>query len=74
VLELILRKEGIASRLSNIQMRISKESWLPVQQRFFELGGDYLIVRYKAVKVQRGIPSSTFEIRPAGGAKRVNAN
>jgi len=74
VLELKPRKENTASQLTKIQMWVSEESWLPTQQQFFEPGGDYLIARYKEVKVNLKIPSSTFEIHPAEGAKRVRMN
>jgi outer membrane lipoprotein-sorting protein len=74
VLELIPRKESLASQLTKIQMWVSEESWLPAQEQFFEPGGDYLIALYKAVKVNLRIPSSTFEIHPAEGAKRVKMN
>jgi outer membrane lipoprotein-sorting protein len=55
-------------------MWVSEESWLPTQQQFFEPGGDYLIASYREVKVNLKIPSSTFEIHPAEGAKRVKMN
>ena len=74
VLELTPRKESVAAQLTKIQMWVSEESWLPAQQQFFEAGGDYLIARYKAVKVNLRIPTSTFEIHPAEGAKRVKMN
>ena len=64
MLELTPRKESLASQLTKIQMWVSEESWLPAQQQFFEPGGDYLIARYSAVKVNLRIPSSTFEITP----------
>jgi outer membrane lipoprotein-sorting protein len=71
VLELVPRKESLATQLAKIQLWISEESWLPVQQEFFEPGGDYLLARYTSVKVNRDISSSTFELHPAPGAKRV---
>ena len=74
VLELIPRKENIASQLTKIQMWVSEDSWVPAQEEFFEPGGDYLIARYKAIKVNFRLPSSTFEIQPAAGAKRVKMN
>jgi outer membrane lipoprotein-sorting protein len=74
VLELIPRKGSVAAQLEKIQMWVSEESWLPAQQQFFEPGGDYLIARYKAVKVNLRIPASTFEIHPAEGAKRIKMN
>jgi len=74
VLELTPRKESLASQLTKIQMWVSEESWLPAQQQFFEPGGDYLIASYTAMKVNLRIPSSTFEIHPAEGAKRIKMN
>jgi outer membrane lipoprotein-sorting protein len=74
LLELIPRKESVASQITKIEMWVSEESWLPSQQQFFEPGGDYMIARYRAVKVNLKIPSSTFEIIPAEGVKRVKMN
>jgi outer membrane lipoprotein-sorting protein len=74
LLELTPRRESIATQLTKVQIWISEESWLPVQQKFFEPGGDYLLARYTAVKVNRQLPSSTFEIRAGKGAKRVKMN
>ena len=71
VLELLPRKEEIAAQLAKVQLWISEESWLPVQQKFFEPSGDYLLAHYTAVKVNRQIPSSTFTIPGSQNAKRV---
>ena len=74
VLQLMPRKQSDASHISKISLWVSEESWIPVQQKFFEPGGDYMIVRYAGVKVNRHIPSSTFEIATAPGAMRVKMN
>jgi len=74
VLELSPRAKSVASQLVKIQLWVSEDSWLPVQQKFFESGGDYLIARYSSMKVNRPLPNSTFELRPASGAKRVKMN
>lgn len=71
VLELTPRKESVAAQLSKVQLWISEESWLPVQQKFVEPSGDYLLTRYTKVEVNRLLPSSSFEIQAADGAKRV---
>lgn len=71
VLELVPRKDNVAAQLAKVQIWVSEESWIPVQQKFFEPGGDYLVTRYSAVKVNREIPSSEFRIPGAEGAKRV---
>jgi outer membrane lipoprotein-sorting protein len=71
LLELTPREESLKAQLSKIQLWISEESWLPVQQKFFEAGGDYSVARYSSVKVNRNLPSSTFQLHAANGAKRV---
>jgi len=73
VLELTPRRPEVSSQLTRIQLWISEDSWLPIQQQFFEPGGDYLIARYTAEKVNRPLPSSTFEIN-APGAQKVKKN
>jgi len=70
VLELTPRKDSVASKLTKVQLWISEESWLPVQQKFFEPSGDYATALYSAVRVNRRLDSGTFEIH-ASGAKRV---
>jgi outer membrane lipoprotein-sorting protein len=74
VLELTPRSEKTAAQLTNIQLWVSEESWLPVQQKFLQPGGDYFVARYTAVKVNRQLPSSTFQIAAAKDAKRVKMN
>lgn len=71
LLELTPREEKLAAQLSKIQLWVSEESWLPVQQKFFEASGDYSVARYSSVKVNRSLPSSTFQLHTTKGAKRV---
>lgn len=70
VLELVPRKQSVAAQLAKVQLWISEDSWIPIQQKFFEPSGDYLVTRYRAVKVNRFLPSSRFSIH-AKGAKRI---
>lgn len=74
VLELTPKQPEVSSQLTKIQIWVSEDSWLPIQQKFFEPGGDYLIARYTAMKVNRNIPPSTFRIRTAPGVERVKKN
>ena len=74
VLELTPLRKDVAGQLEKIQLWISEESWLPMQQKFFQPGGDYLIARYSGTKVNRTLPASTFQIEAAAGAKRVKMN
>jgi outer membrane lipoprotein-sorting protein len=74
VLELTPRSENTAAQLTKIHLWVSEESWLPVQQKFFQPGGDYFVARYTAVRVNRQLPPSTFQIPGAENAKRVKMN
>ena len=71
ILELTPRRENVAAQLAKVQLWMSEESWLPVQQKFVESSGDYLLTRYTGVQVNRQLPPSTFEIQAAKGVKRV---
>lgn len=71
ILELTPREQKLASQLSKVQLWISEKSWLPVQQKFFEAGGDYSVARYSSVMINRNLPSSTFQLHVAKTAKRV---
>lgn len=70
VLELTPKDPAVAGQLTKVEIWVSEGSWLPIQQKFSEAGGDYLIARYTDIKMNLRIPSSKFEIR-AAGAKRV---
>ena len=74
VVELTPLRKDIAGQLTKVELWISEDSWLPVQQKFFQPGGDYLVARYSGTKVNRELPASTFQIEVAAGAKRVRMN
>src|SRR6516165_8926956 len=74
IVELTPLGKDITGQLSKIELWISEDSWLPVQQKFFQPGGDYLVASYTGTKVNRDIASSTFQIDAAAGAKRVKMN
>jgi len=74
LLELTPRSQSVRAQITGIQLWVSEESWLPVQQKFFQPGGDYLVARYTNVKVNRPLANSTFIIRAPKDAKRVKVN
>lgn len=74
VLELTPTQKDVAAQLSKVDLWISEDSWLPVQQEFFETSGDYLIAHYSEMKVNRALSSSVFKIRAKSGAERVKMN
>ena len=70
-LDLTPRDPKVANQISKIQLWISEESWLPVQQKFFEPSGDYLLTRFSSVRFNPFIRSSTFRIDAPKDVKRV---
>lgn len=74
VLELIPKQPEVSSQLSKIQLWVSEDSWLPIQQQFVQPGGDYLVARYKDTRVNRNVPSSSFHIEAGSDVERVRKN
>lgn len=74
LIELTPISSRISSQLTKVELWISEESWLPVQQKFYEPSGDYLLARYREMKVNRALPSSVFQIKADKDAKRVQMN
>lgn len=74
MLELTPSSQSVRAQVTRIQLWVSEESWLPVQQKFFQPGGDYLLARYTNVKVNRPLSNSTFIIRAPKDVKRVQVN
>lgn len=71
ILELVPKEAEVADRLEKVTLWVSEESWLPVQQRFHEPNGDYVLAKYTSVKVNRYLPSSKFRINANGDVTRL---
>ncbi|MGH9325068.1 MAG: LolA family protein [Terriglobia bacterium] len=74
VLELTPVAQDIASQLKKVDLWINPQSWLPVQQQFFEASGDYLIAQYSDMKTNLPLSRSIFTIKPKPGTERVKMN
>lgn len=73
LLELKPTSKEVAAQLKKIDLWVSEQNWMPIQQQFFETSGDYLIARYSGLKVNPPVSPSTFKIN-APGAERVKMN
>lgn len=71
VLELTPKDASVAAQLTKVELWISEGSWLPEQQKIYQASGDYLLAKYTKVRVNRQLPSSTFEIPYDNSVKRV---
>ena len=71
LLELLPKSAQVSAQLDRIELWISPESWQPLQQKFFEPGGDYLIARYTDVKVNAKLPGKTFRLPIKGKVQTI---
>lgn len=71
VLELLPRSAKVQAQLSKVELWVSEDSWLPLQQQFFEPGGDYMLAKYSSMRINRPLPSSTFRIHAPKDVKRL---
>lgn len=73
-IELTPKDERIRNQIHKIQLWFDMASWVPVQQKFFEVGGDYLLTRYTDIKVNARMnrqlrlsaPKGTTRVKPPG--------
>ena len=70
-LELTPKSDKVRGQISRIHVWLALDSWVPVQQKFFETSGDYLIARYSNVKVNLPLPGSRFKIPVPKGVKKI---
>lgn len=70
-LELTPKDERIRQQFHKIHLWLDLASWVPVQQKFFEVGGDYLVARYTEVKVNLPVPASKLRLSAPRGTKTV---
>jgi len=52
---------------STIRLWIDQQKWIPIQTKFVEAGGDYLIMKLTNIKLNARISESVFDLKlPAG--------
>ncbi len=71
LLDLTPKSPKVAAQLQRIQLWISPQSWEPIQQKFFEAGGDYVISRYSNMKLNSKIPDKEFRLPLRGKVRTV---
>ena len=74
LLGLVPIQKDVAAQLTHVNLWVSEATWLPVQQKFYEPGGDYLVARYSGTVVNRRLRPSIFKIRTKPGAERMKMN
>ncbi len=70
-LELTPKSAATARHIKKVELWISKGTWQPVQQKFYEPSNDYLIATYGAPKLNVTIADSQFKLNLPKGVKTV---
>ena len=70
-LELTPKSAQASTRLKQIELWLAPENWQPIQQKFWEPSGDYLIARYSGLKLNTKIPDRNFKLPLRGKVKTV---
>ena len=69
--ELTPRDDKIRSNIHEIRIWFDMASWIPLQQKFFEFGGDNTTTRYTNVKVNVPIPRRKLRLTAPSGTTRI---
>lgn len=59
-------------QFASVELWVSQQLGLPVQQKFFERNGDYTIVTLKNMQLNANIPDSAFNVNIPSGTKIVD--
>lgn len=71
LLDLVPKSPKVTVQLQRIQLWISPQSWEPIQQKFYEPGGDYVIARYSDMKRNTKLSDKDFRLPLKGKVRTV---
>lgn len=71
LVELTPKEEKIRRHVHKIHIWFDLASWTPVQQKFFETGGDHLTANYTEVKVNIPLRRNRLRLNAPRGTKRI---
>lgn len=70
-LELTPKSATTTRHIKRVELWISKDTWQPVQQKFYEPSNDYLIATYSGPKMNGVIADKQFKLNLPKGVKTV---
>ncbi len=69
-LELVPKSQKARDQFSKIELWIPLDAGYPVQQKLWQPGGDYYLVKYSDIKLNPGLPDEAFRLKlPPGVTK-----
>lgn len=69
-LELVPKSKQVLQHLTKVELWIADSTGSPVQQKFYQPGGDYRLVTYTNVKMNAELPDSALKLQLPKGVKR----
>jgi outer membrane lipoprotein-sorting protein len=71
-LELTPKSERVRNMFNRIVLWIDPAQGISVQQQFFELSGDYRLIKYSAIESNKKLPHDAFKFKTVGKPTVVN--
>jgi len=69
-LELIPKSPQVLQQFPKIELWISEEKGYPLQEKFYQTGGDYQTIAFSDVVINPPLPDSAFKLSLPKGVKR----
>ena len=69
-LELVPKSSEVLQHLQKVELWIPENAGHPVQQKFFQRGGDYTVIIYTDLKLNPALPETSFRLNLPKGVKR----
>lgn len=69
-LELVPKSTEVLQHLQKVELWIPESAGHPVQQKFFQPGGDYTVIIYTDLKLNPKLPDTAFRLNLPKGVKR----
>jgi outer membrane lipoprotein-sorting protein len=69
-LELVPRSAKVKEQITKVELWIPLDAGHPVQQKFYQPGGDYYLVTYSDVQLNPNLPDDAFRLKLPANVKR----
>lgn len=70
VLELIPKDKKVLEQIEKVELWIPENAGYPVQQKFWQPGENYYLVKYSNVQLNPAVPDSEFQLKLPNDVKR----
>jgi outer membrane lipoprotein-sorting protein len=70
-LELTPKTKEVRQQFPKIELWISETKGYPAQEKFYQSGGDYMLITYSDTVINPSLPDSAFKLNLPKGVKRV---